>query len=441
MARLPLEGIRVVDLSVVWAGPFATQMLADWGAEVIVAESRHFFVPWTRAPFWPPPTKEQIKSMRVDGYYLYGYPDGEPGDKPHERYCGFNSFHRNKLGMTLEISKPRGKEILGKLIKVSDIVIENRPPSHTERWGITYDWMKQIKPDIIFIRCNAYGCSGPYREFTSFGPMIDYMTGHAFVRCCPGLTPDKGVAYNHYTDSVGGRTLFLSILMALEYRHRTGKGQVIDIAQSETLITLLPEAMMDYTMNHRVQEPLGNHHPVYAPCDVFRCRGEDSWIAITVTSDEEWQGLCHAMGNPDWTKEEKFADPLKRYDNQEELNHFIEEWTKEYDHYELMHLLQKEGVPAGALLDEAELTNDPHLKERGWLQEQEVKYCGTHLYPTFMWKMSKTPNKLRKPPIRLGEDNEHVYKEIIGVSDEEYSELERTGHIGNTPEYGMPFEG
>ena len=162
--------------------------------------------------------------------------------------------------------------------------------------------------------------------------------------------------------------MFLAALTALEYHNRTGKGQLIDIGQSETLITLLPEAIMDYTMNHRVQEPIGNHHPVYAPCDVFRCRGENSWIAITVTSDEEWQGLCRAMGNPHWTREESFADPLRRYDNQEELNHFIEEWTKEYDHYELMHLLQKEGVPAGALLDEWELTNDPHLKERGWLQ-------------------------------------------------------------------------
>jgi len=194
---------------------------------------------------------------------------------------------------------------------------------------------------------------------------------------------------------------------------------------------------MDYTMNGRVQDTPGNRHPFMAPHGCYRCRGEDRWVAIAVASDEEWQGLCRAMGNPDWTKNERFADSLSRYRNQDELDRLIEEWTSQHDAYAVMFALQREGVATGAVLDDRDAYNDPHLKDRGFFQELTHPDCGTHLYPGIMWKMSKTPNAIRTPPCCLGEHNEYVYKKLLGVSDEEYAQLDKEGHIGTEPAPGV----
>ena len=440
MARLPLDGIRVCDLSVVWAGPYCCQILADWGAEVVRVESRHFFTTWDRGTTSLMTPTEMIQAMRFNAHYLYMYADADPGDDPWNRYNVFNCHARNKLSMTLEFSTPLGKEILGRLIKASDIVVENRPVGQLDKWGISYEWAKELKSDIIYIRMPPFGLSGPYSGVSILGPNIDMICGHALLRAYPDRSYED-IPVNHYTDATGGRNAALAALMALHYRDRTGKGQMVEVAQVETLLAMMPEAVMDYTMNQRVQESIGNRHLCFAPCGVYRCKGEDQWIAITVTSDEEWQGLCHTMGDPEWAGDERFADPLSRYQNQDEMDTLIEEWTIQHDHYALMYLLQREGVPAGAVTDDAERYSDPHLRERDFFNELTQEGVGTHLHPGLMWKMSKTPNRLRLPPCRLGEHNEHVYKKILGVSDEEYAELEKAGHIGTTFDLGAPFEG
>ncbi|MEE8353552.1 MAG: CoA transferase, partial [Dehalococcoidales bacterium] len=222
----------------------------------------------------------------------------------------------------------------------------------------------------------------------------------------------------------------LAVLAALHYRKRTGKGQFIDMAQAETAIPHLGEAVMDYTMNRRVSPRLGNHIPGAAPCGCYPCRGDDRWINITVTSDEEWLGLCRTMGNPEWTREERFDDGLSREHNQDTLDERLGQWTVNHDHYELMFLLQKEGVPAGPVIFEDDAYTDPHLAERGFFEEVSHAECGTHMYPGFGFRLSRTPNRIRRGPVRLGEDNEYVYKEILEVSDEEYHRLEQSGHIG-----------
>jgi crotonobetainyl-CoA:carnitine CoA-transferase CaiB-like acyl-CoA transferase len=190
--------------------------------------------------------------------------------------------------------------------------------------------------------------------------------------------------------------------------------------------------MLDYTMNGRVQKTVHNWDPALAraPHNCYCCKGDDRWINITVTSEEEWEALCRAMGAPPWTREERFSDTLSRIKNQEALDKLVEAWTLQHDNMALMHLLQKEGVPAGAVFNAEDAYNDPHLKDRGFFQQMTQEDCGTHLYHGLTWKASKTPNRLRLPPCRLGEHNEYVYKKVIGVSDEEYARLEAEGHIG-----------
>jgi crotonobetainyl-CoA:carnitine CoA-transferase CaiB-like acyl-CoA transferase len=187
---------------------------------------------------------------------------------------------------------------------------------------------------------------------------------------------------------------------------------------------------MDYTMNGRVQEPLGNRHPFMSPQGVYRCLGEDKWVAISVSSEEEWQGLCRALGNPPWSKEERFSKALNRLKNQDELDKYIEEWTCRHDHYEVMYILQKEGIAAGPVLDQRDAFHNAHLVNRGFFEMVSHREAGTHLYPGMLWKMSETPLSIRKPPPCLGEHNNYVFKEVLGMSNEEIVELEKEKLIG-----------
>jgi len=424
MAKLPLEGIRVAALTVVWAGPFAEMLLADWGAEVIRVESlKHFPVP-TRGMMPRPPA---FLTEHWRGYTAYV--GKEPGERPWNRFALFNAHARNKLSMTVDLTQPKGMEIFKRLIEVSDIYLDSNQVQVAEKLGINYDMLRQVKPDIIMITMPGFGTTGPYKYYRAFGAHLEGFFGHTWLRGYPDSDPTT-TTYAFHCDAAAGATAAFAAVMALRYRNRTGKGQWIDLAQAEAAVPHLGEAVMDYTMNRRVQGAMGNRHPSAAPCGCYRCRGEDRWVTITVTSDEEWQGLCRAMGNPSWTKDERFADGLSRYRNQVELDRLVEEWTIQHDHYAVMHLLQREGVPAGPVIDDRDALNDPHLKDRGFFEELYQEDCGTLTYPGLAWKMSKTPNYLRLPPVRLGEHNEYVYKEVLKVSDEEYAELEREGHIG-----------
>ena len=188
---------------------------------------------------------------------------------------------------------------------------------------------------------------------------------------------------------------------------------------------------MDYTMNGRIRDSIGNRdiHGA-APSGNYRCHGDDRWVSITVRNDEEWQGFCRAMGNPAWTEDEKFSGALSRYKNQDELDELVTSWTIEYDHYAVMHMLQKEGVAAAPLMNGGDDYSDPHFRDIGILEEVTHPEAGTHTYPGIGWTQAKTPNRIRRHAPRLGEDNEYVYKELLGVSDEEYAQLEQEGHIG-----------
>lgn len=329
----------------------------------------------------------------------------------------------------MDLTQPKGKETFKKLIEVSDIFLESNAPHVVENLGLTYDVLKEVNPRLIMLSMPAFGSYGPYKYYRALGVHQEGFIGHTFMRGYPGSDPSTTSTLFH-ADEAAGANAALAVVMAVYYRNQTGKGLFIDMAQAEATTPHLGEAIMDYTMNGRVQASSGNRLPGAAPCGCYRCRGVDRWINITIYSDKEWSGLCRVMGNPEWAKDEKFADSLSRDKNQDELDKLIEEWTRKHNHYDLMYRLQREGVPAGPLIFEDDAYNrDHHLKERGFFEELTHAECGTHLYPGLGWRMSKMPNNLRLPPVRLGEHNEYVYKQILGVSDEEYAELEEAGHI------------
>lgn len=441
MARLPLEGIRIADITVIWAGPYATMFLADWGAEVIRVESRRHFQLFTRGVMMNPP--EELIKDRV-GYACNKKPDYQP-ETAHNTFVIFNAHARNKLSMTADLRTPEGLDIFKRLIKVSDVFVESNSPRVKERLGITWEALKQVNPKLIMLSLSGFGGTGPYKYYRALGAHQEGFGGHTYLRGYVDEDPTTTTTVYH-TDEVAGISGALAVVMALYKRQRTGEGQYIDMAQVESSIPQMAQGVMDYTMNGRIAERMGNRDYHGAIQGSYRCkdvRGKwvpgveddapqeivDSWVNITI-ADSDWPAFCRALGNPEWTMDPKFADHVSRLKHHDELDRHIEQWTRQHDNREVMHILQREGVPAGAVIDEQDAYTDPHLRERGFFEEMAHADCGTHLYPGLPFKMSKTPNSLRRPPARLGEHNKYVYKEVIGVSDEEYRVLKDKGHIG-----------
>jgi len=427
--RLPLEGIRVLDITTTWAGPYATMLLGDLGAEVIRVESIQHFASTTRG-MMPRPPAGLYENTPKGG--MYQYPNRTPGETPWNRATMFNSHGRNKYAMTIDLERPRGNQIFKELVKISDIFIENNAFGVMEKLGLTYDVLSQVNPRLIMVRAPSYGVKGPYRTWRGYGSQAEGGVGHTWLsQYSVDDMPKRTLTFT--MDTVGGCGIALSAIMALYHRQKTGKGQMIDLAQSQCVASCLGEAFMDYTMNGRVQETMGNRHPA-AIQGCYRCAGEgiDEYIVITITNDEEWEGFCRAIGNPPWTKERRFSDAISRYQNHDKIDSHIEEWTGQHNKYQAVRLLQEEGVPAGPVLNERDAYNDPHLKERNFFLEITQKWCGTHLYAGFPWRYLRAPQKAYLAPCGLGEHNEYVFKQILKMSDEEYAELEREQYIGDT---------
>jgi len=349
----------------------------------------------------------------------------------------------------MKLQDPKGIEMFKRLIKVSDVFLESNAPRVKERLGVTWEVVKEINPRLIMLSMPGFGGTGPYKDYRALGAHQEGFGGHTYLRGYVDEDPTTTTTIFH-TDEAGGINGALAIVMALYQRTKTGKGMYIDMAQVESSMCHLAQAIMDYTMNQRITERMGNrdYHGAIQGC--YRCRDVsgkwlpaaplmgipeeievvDTWVNITITNDQEWGGFCRALGNPDWTRDEKFSDHLSRLKNHDELDRHIEGWTREHEAYEVMYILQKEGVPAGPVIDEKDAYGDPHLRARGFFEQLTHADAGTHLYPGLSCRMSKTPNSLRLPPVRLGEHNEFVYKKILAVSDEEYAELEKEGHIG-----------
>ncbi|MCH7746192.1 MAG: CoA transferase [Chloroflexi bacterium] len=432
MPKLPLEGFRILDMTVVWAGTYCATLLADMGAEVIRIESTKAFVPLTRG-LMAHPTESLIKNSMP---MLGGMPGRVPGARPWNRSPTFNAHARNKLSMTVDLLQPRGMEMFKRLVKTSDVFVENNVSETMDKLGISYDMLKEQNPDIIMLRMPAYGNTGQYKNFRSLGIHMEGTIGHSLLRGYADMDSSANTPV-YVADAAGGAQGAFAVMAALHYRKRTGKGQLIELAQAENALPYLGQFFMDYSMNARNGSTIGNRHP-YAIQGCYPCAGEDRWVNITLFDDRDWEAFCKAIGNPEWSKDERFANLISRHNSHDEIDTHISEWTRQRDHYEVMRLLQDAGVAAGAVMDQRDAYNDPHLNERGMFEEVTQEDTGTHLYPGAPFKMTEPPLTIRRGPVRLGEDNEYVYKTLLEVSDEEYAELEREGHIGMDYDESVP---
>jgi crotonobetainyl-CoA:carnitine CoA-transferase CaiB-like acyl-CoA transferase len=425
--RLPLEGVRIASIEVVYAGPFATQILANMGAEVIMVESINY------RPVASRPGKVPESSLENPGRLRGLHNKDYTVDGIWNRDASFNSKHFNKLSCTMNLTRPEGKDVFRRLVEKCDVFFENNSGAAIERLGLTYDVLSSWNDKLVYVNAPALATEGPYKDFIGYGTNMEALIGHAWLRGYPDEDPMHLYFDVYQMDASGGMAAAASILMGLWQRARTGKGQRIDSGSAQTVIPQFAEAIMEYTMNNRVRRTLGNRDLWAAPCGVYPCRGsEDRWICITCYNEEQWQGFCRAIGNPEWVRQEIFSTHASRYEHQDELDEHIKGWTSLHDDYEAMFILQKEGVPSAPVLNERDTLRDPQVVYRQFYERVDCTQNGTgvHMFPGMMWKYPKTPISIRIPPCSLGEHNEYVFKDIIGMTDEEITRLEKAEIIG-----------
>ena len=418
-ASAPLEGFVVVDMSEVWAGPMASSMLGDLGATVIKLES------------FPRPSLTRLTGQAI------GYSGNDPdAPRPWDRAALHNMANRNKLGITLNLKDERGMAIFEKLMGKADALMTSFTAGTSARLGVDYESIVKMNHKIVMLGMSGWGEEGPYQGYAALGSALDGFTGHHAMRGYAD-TDDSTTPLIQHTDATAAVTAVYAILAALHYRQRTGKGQWIDMSQVETFMHHLGGPFMDYAMNGRNPQKWGNRHPSHAPFGCYPCLGEDQWVVINVTSEEEWRGLCVATANEGWLRDSRFVDEGSRRENADELDGLIGEWTQGQDKMEAMKTLQAAGVPALAALDDEDLYADPHLEAREFFQKMKHPVAGTHRYPGFLWRLTGVEQMPPRPPNMLGEHNDCVYRGMLGLSVEEIEGLRADGVIGE--EY--PTEG
>ncbi|MBI4233361.1 MAG: CoA transferase [Chloroflexi bacterium] len=406
-----LRGVRVVDLSMGWAGPLAAMLLADFGAEIV-----------------------KIESTRHLDWWRGGDIGKGPEDRPYEKLATFNSVNRNKYGCTVDLQDPRGMALLKRLIAISDVLVENFTPRVMPNLGLTYDAIRAINPTLVTISMPAFGNSGPWRNYAGYGNTVEALSGLTGLTGYSDGPPT--LQSNAYGDPVSGIGGAIAVLMALVHRWRTGRGQHIELSDQEMVVHHVSQALLDYALNGRVQERPGNRHPWMAPHGVYPCRGEDVWIAIAVASDEEWRALCTTLGHPEVIADARFADGLSRWHHQDDLDPLLCAWTVEWDRRELAEHLQRAGVAAATVNSNAEVLNDPQIQARHSFVWMDRRYVGYHPYTGIPARLSHTPGSIHKPAPTLGEDNAFLLGNLLNLTGEEVTALERDGVIGDQPDRG-----
>lgn len=390
-----LEGLRVLDFTRVLAGPYATRLLADYGAEVI---------------------KVQSKKTAMGA---------ESETSPY-----FNSWNRNKRSITLDMSYPKAKELALRLVEMSDVLVENFSPRVMSNWGLNYDRLKEVNHDLIMLSMSGMGQTGPWNNFVAFGPTIQSLGGLTYLTSYDQNSP-MGLGHS-YADFIAGLYGALAIVAALEYRDRTGSGQYIDLSEYEAVCTMIGPFLLDVLTKQRDVLPQGNRsdHIAAAPYGCYRCLGKDRWCVIGVFSENEWQALCRVLGQPSWTKEEAFSSLSSRQANGEKLDELVERWTRTQPAEDAVRLLQEAGVPAGIVQNAEDLADDPQLSAREFFVNLEHPVLGNTMADTHPVKLQGSQKDPWKAAPLLGEDNQYVYRELLGLSEKELSSYIKKGIIG-----------
>jgi crotonobetainyl-CoA:carnitine CoA-transferase CaiB-like acyl-CoA transferase len=420
----PLHGIRILDFTWFLASAGGTRFLSAFGAESIKVELKSH--PDTRlaamAPIGGRAAREQATAP------LKGVTDPDMGGQ-------FNNKNPGKRGISLNVRHPKGLEIAKRLVAMSDIVAEGFSPGVLDNWGLGYDVLRAIRPDIIYVQQSGMGAQGTYGRFRTVGPIANAFAGLSEMSGLPEPAMPAGWGYS-YLDWMGAYSFALAMLTALYHRARTGEGQRIDASQSEVGLFISGTAILDWSANGRIFTRYGNRSPYKpaAPHNVYPCAGEDNWIAIACFTDEEWGALAGVAGHPEWAGDARFKDLAGRLKHQEEIDALIAGWTKARDRYEAMLALQRAGVPAGVCQTAGDrCDNDPQLAALKWLTEVTGTKIGRWPIAEVPVKMSESPayigGRLDRGAPCYGEDNNYVYGELLGMSSPEIKALAEEGVI------------
>ena len=408
----PLEGVRILEMGQLIAIPSAMKWMADMGAQVIRLES-----------------VQRLESYRTDSLY-HNDVDGEFWN----RGANFYEQNRNKLGLTLDLSRDEGRAVLRDLIAVADVFAENFTPRVIKNFGLEYEDLRKIRPDIIMVSSTGYGFDGPWANFGATGPATEGAAGLAYIT---GYR-DGGPVMSEipFTDYTAGEHTVAAVMLALMHRLNTGQGQFIDVSQTQTCSATIPEALLDWTVNGRVPDRIGNEDPAMSPHGCYPCAGDDRWIAIAVDSDEAWLALCRVMGRADWAADDRYADALGRIRYRAELDKMLGFETQGHDNHALMGRLQAEGVAAGAVVDSEDLLFNEHLKERRFyevVEHHEATGMPPLPYAGRPWKLSDTPAVPPQPAPIMGQHNRDILAGLLGRTDHEIADLEEAQIIGYAP--------
>ncbi len=394
----PLQGYRVVDFGWVLAGAIPGMILADMGAEVIKVESR-----------------QRLDYMR-QGRPIIGT-ERDPELNPM-----FHNVNRNKLSVTLNTAEPQAVRLARELVAHSDVLLENFSPGVMERLGLGYSALREIRPDLVMVSISSNGQTGPLRDLRAYAPSIGSLAGLDSTSGYPGGRP---LGLKHaYADICGAIHAVFAVTAALLQRRRTGKGQYIDLSMLRAAVATMGMGLMEYTMAGRVMAPQGNFDPAMAPYGNYPCQGEDRWVSIAVYTEEEWRGLTEALEHVEWTKDEAFASRYQRLKHRQELDRHLSTWTSGRTAEEVTELLQTHGVAAMPVMDAEERLFNPHFQERGLYQEIEHPVLGTEPIFNLMWKLSITPSAIRRHAPLLGEHNQQIFGDLLGLSHDEIRRLE-----------------
>ena len=391
-----LEGVKVADFTRVIVGPLSTKTLCDFGATVVKIEGR----------------------SRLGHYRTTG---PEPDMSAH-----FTSFNTGKLSIAINLARPAGIALAKQIVAWSDIVVESFAGGSMQRMGLGYEELRKVKPDIIMLSSCMQGQTGPFAAHPGWGFQLSALSGFLHITGWPDRpSPELGV----YTDFVAPHFNVCMLMAALLHRRRTGRGAYIDMSQFESALQFMAPVLLDYSVNHRIAERMGNRSSYAAPHNAYRCLGEDRWCAIAVSTDDEWESFVNIIGNPAWTNDARFATLPARKQNEDELDRLVTEWTVSRSAEDVMTLMQAGGVPAGVVENGEDLLDkDPQIKHRQMFPEVDHPRMGKHHPPDSPFLMSGTVSEIRRAPL-LGEHNEYVLKQILGLSDDEIANLVISGAV------------
>ena len=407
--RRPLEGIRVIDVTKIVAGPNATRMLATMGAEVI------------RVEWHDQRALDMLRALRPR------VPGGEPDSL--NRSGLFNNLSAGKYGITLNLSLPQGRELFKRLIAKASVLCENYSPGQMESWELGYDALREINPSLIYLQITGMGKSGTYKNYLSVGPTAQALSGLTHMSGLAEPMPPAGWGYS-YLDHSTGYYGAIYVLAALLRRKRTGRGCYIDLSQTETGLMVSGTAILEAQVTGRPTERHGNrmHSAAWAPHGAYPCRGTDEWIAIAVQTDADWEALVAEIGSPQWARDARFNTAAGRKAHEDDLDRLMADFTKDEDRYDLMNRLQKRHIPAAAVQNAADrCERDPQLKQRGYFVPLPHSEIGTWPIEGFPAKLSRSPADVggltgRAAP-KLGEDNDYVYRELFELTADELAAL------------------